>query len=225
MSVFQELVSTMQRGSNSVSLQVKFQSGRVEQKVINLTHYLQILSSSSTNEENYMHIGQIPDGYYDGAISYVSKNIRVIYLIPEKVREIVYYGDSFIVPFPNLVFYFDIIRGTLRNSSVFAIDNLQKLYHYPFGNVHQGNICWGTTKLPNICSIKESGHLIGLFFGSETNNDYYRPGTNVVNKPQYEFQRGLLEELSTLDTFPYEILIQINSNFFAVNQEFLGLNE
>lgn len=191
---------------NEVSVHITDEKGIETRKVLHMSEFLGILEDCATGSE-MLHIGELPEGFYDGAISQEETTFRLAVLVPAGVRPLNYFGDMYMVPFPALMFTFVVTGGSITRSKVFALDtdvpnDKSVVYHYPYGNVYgEGKICWGTNHLERISKKKDINSVVALFFGSETNNDLFRTG-------KYPTQRMLLEEMKTAKTFPRECLLQ-----------------
>ena len=161
---------------------------------------------NSLEEAEYTRIGALPYGYYEGALGKAGNN-KVVLVIPAGVREMSYFDEDITVPYPELVFFLKTDSSNLVQSHVMAKVG-DKLYHYPYGNVYaDAHICWGRNQIKDIRNMVDFNMIPQLFFGSGTNNDLYSAGTNVIKKPEFVYQRGLLETVSKLDTFPEEYLV------------------
>lgn len=204
----EKTVLTITDHSSEVKVVVFYENGRQEEKIVEDFKILDALRTS--HESTYTPIGKIPDGYIDASVGTRPGCFNVCIRVPAGVRCISYYDDDYFIPFPECIFFFKYEDGIKEgNSYVFAKrSNSNELCQYPFANVYgDGKICWGSTKCMPIESMYEVKNHIGLFFGSKTNNDLYRPGSSVIFKEEFINQRGLFEFLKTEETFPDELLI------------------
>ncbi len=158
--------------------------------------------------------------------------LNAVFFIPAGRQVLNYVGNSYVMPFPSILFYFESEGGCLLNTYVFAakirdsseLGTETCLYAFPFGNVdaHSGKVCWGDTKHPFIQNISDFQNIISSFFGSEINNDYYAAGSHVIEREEFRMQRGLLNHLSKLDgEFPDEYLVRSNvGTFMRIEEKF-----
>lgn len=229
----EKLKIEMRKGSHIAKVESFYDDGSRDEKGMVYTDLIGILSESTTGSR-YLNFGELPGGYLRGAvdISNSSSFLAAIRLAPEK-RILPFFGEEHIVPFPELLFLFKVISGKAIKSEVYALvykEGESVIAHYPFGNVHDnGSICWGRTTLPHLNNIKGTEKLIGLFFGSDTNNDLYSVGTNVIQKKEFVNQKGLILEVEKRKKFPHNWLIATRvtmknkvEQFFAEAEEGLG---
>ena len=131
---------------------------------------------------------------------------KVLLQIPSAKRAVFYYGTSYYVPFPSIVFLFETgPRGNLTKSQCVAAGNISnnEFYHYPFGNVYDDySICWGNVFLPQISEMRDFDKITTAFFTSDTNDDLW---TAPISQ-NIKTQRNMLEELSKMDFFPKDWL-------------------
>jgi len=206
-----------------------FTNGREEVKSIEIAEFLRCIRESTTETESFFHIGTLPEGFYDGCVNmWTEASFKVVLTLPMKKRIMNYFGESFIIPFPDMAFFLAVKDGFLKESWVIALDNGKtgKIHeksvvcHYPFGNVHHDyKICWGMNILPKVSKMEESNLYLEQFFGSETNMDLYRAPKGC---PQYTEQRGLIEALFDKDLYPSEWLNHSSIKFGAMVKDFLA---
>lgn len=173
----------------------------VDRKCISYRDFINLLLSSTENEELF-RVGKLPYGYVDSKISLMdTTTFSVVIEVPKAERVLMYYGDMYQVPFPNILMYFYVEQGKLVGSKCFATcGEKETLYCYPFGNVYEdGKICWGNVSLPKIQKLEEINIFVSMFFSSGTNDDLYFNSRGMT-------QRAMLEELVKLDEFPDEML-------------------
>lgn len=133
--------------------------------------------------------------------------------VPAGKRLFSYHKERMILPFPGLLFVLEVVGKRLHGGKCFALSGPFKkgaaLYVYPFGNVevNSGRICFGSNQLPPIESFDDLHKVIELFFGSETNDDYFNIKTMCGSAAwQYGTQLGLCDELARRGEFPFEFL-------------------
>lgn len=188
---------------------------KVTKKRISFDNFVNIINESTIQSEK-MRIGKIPTGYYDGIID-VNGNYECLVVIPEGIKPLIYYDKTYIIPFPNLLFFFQVKNFILTSSKVFAlksqnINDNTLVYRYPFGNVsEEGSICWGLKNNQKIeskhNSMKDVEEFISMFFGSPTNDDHWM---SKRVKEKYVTQRCLIESLVKESRFPSELLVNTN---------------
>lgn len=154
--------------------------GEVIRKEVTLESYIALLNNS-VEEGGNIRLGKLPIGYYDASILSLDKSSFSCVAIRKSCRFVAkYYEAEFVVPYPALAFAFTVKKGNLIKSLCFAVkeeDNISDntmLYHFPYANVYEnGNICWGTNKLPEIRKLEELDVLVDMFFGAPYNEDLF----------------------------------------------------
>lgn len=168
-------------------------------------------------ENKSYRLGKLPFGYID---AYVSREgtYKVAVLYPKKRRGVKYYKDTYYVPYPNVVYIYDVKNGICISRSCFAISDKDlkngitrdtPLYYFPFGNVGEnGSMCYGNIKLPNLTTMDSIDNLVALFLAGEVNDDLYNPNRQTkLAKKQFEVYRYL----ESRKTFPDKILNPVNN--------------
>lgn len=194
---------------NEVRCHVR-KSGNAEYvKTLSVPTFIHLLRSAE-EDVALKRIGKLPLGFLDGAVT--EDQMEAILHVPGAKRPFKYFGSTYVIPFPDLVFHFKSGAGKVVKSHVYALKGKPNgnavLYHYPFGNVYEdGRICWGRNILPDVSCLKEFEQCVLLFFSADTNDDLYsRPTVELNGKKQQLDQRSLLEYLKDRDTFPKELL-------------------
>lgn len=207
----EKMIIEIRKNNSIVKVERFFDDGSQDEKGIDFLDLIGILSES-TFGSHYLNLGELPGGYLRGAIDVgdLSSFLVAIQLAPEK-RILPFFGEEHIVPFPELLFLFKVVKGRTVKSEVYALTNKKGekvIAKYPFGNVHDGgSICWGRNVLPHLDKIKDTEKLIGLFLGSSTNNDLYSVGKNVIQKKEFVNQKGLILEAEKKSKFPHSWLV------------------
>lgn len=211
-----ELISKIKDDvADVVRLQIIDNQGKVTAKVITFQEYIHLLYESQETTNAMQRIGQLPNGYFDGAIHPTQeKTFRCVIVLPATQIPITYQNSEYVIPFPSLVFYFEVESGRITGSRVWALtderpNERSMLYAYPFGNVYKdARICWGGNSLPELSTMKELDGVISLFFGSPTNDDLFNATDKFsTDAPEYVLtQRALFETLKGMETFPKQIL-------------------
>lgn len=180
------------QGDCRATVTINHTDGTSRRKTVSIQEFRNAINAASVSFSSGALLGPLPEGYLEAR--YISPgNFSVWTALPAKTRTILYYGKAYQIPFPPLLFYFEAIKTNVAKSSLYAYHGRagqgMELYHYPFGNVyHDGKICWGNIKLPNIMKLKEVECLIEAFFMSDTNDDLFH---NVHHKTQRELLHSL----------------------------------
>lgn len=188
------------------------------QKVVSFEDFFQVLKEENdTRDCKIARLGKLPYGFIDGGVT--EGDMEAIIHIPSGVRPLMYYEQSYVVPWPDLVFYFRTAKGAITHSKLYALDGAptpkKELKYYPFGNVHQdGRICWGGNVLPKMEVLKDFDKVVTLFFGAGTNDDLYKKFVLKEGRKKRELmQRELLEILKGMDKFPSKCLATTGMTF------------
>lgn len=186
----------------------------VVKKLLKHADYIRTLMGTEAKSE-MISIGQLPRGYYDGRMSATEqKDYECIIVVPQGVRPVELYEETFMVPFPITVFKLGARNGKLCVSYVYAasdevVTDQSRLSYFPFSNVYEdGKICWGQNTLPNINAMRDFDLVTGLFFGSPANTDLYYPSQHLSKDAPIETNtlKEFLGYLDGKDEFPAEIL-------------------
>lgn len=195
---------------------VEEDSGSVFKKIISMDDFTKMILTATDDAEDsrISRLGTLPQGFIDGGMEL--GNMEAIMYVPPRKEIVNFFGTTYVVPFPALIFHFFVSNGKLTKSLVFAtkvnsmeqLGNETPLFHYPFGNVYNdGKICWGNSVLPVINSLKQMDEYVSLFFSSGTNNDLFHSiETKSKGKPVKLDQRSLLELLQGKKSFPKTFL-------------------
>lgn len=193
-------------GQTFMKVSVTDEHGMLTEKTLAMDDYISLLTGSTFQKMSKMlRIGTLPEHYYDGSLSANDDGFRVILHYPACKRAISFGGKHWFVPFPNLIFFFQVKNGAVTQKYCFAVPTADitsetPLFRYPFGNVgSDGGICFGNISL-KIGSIQHIEEACNAFFESVTNNDYY---TEIAGMKQEK----LLKKLSKLDVYPNEWLL------------------
>lgn len=197
-----------------VETQITTDNGETEVKHMTLTDFVNCLQESVEQTDTMLSIGKLPIGYYDGKIDpIIPSNFKCTIVIPRGIHPVNYFETIYLIPFPEIVFFFEVEKGNVATSRCFAvkdgpITDTTNLCHYPFGNVHKdGKVCWGSNLLPAVENLKDLDILVALFFGSPTNDDLYSISKLSANSPEYVLNlRSFYEELNGQDVFPEDVL-------------------
>lgn len=157
----------------------------------------------------------LPKGYCCSKISkFQEDTFSVLLALPAQRRGVIFYETGYAVPFPEIVFLFEVGNGFLNRAKCFSKKG-DNLYKFPFANVYNnGDICWGRNQLPEIKHISEVDKYVELFFGSSYNNDLFTPPKGF--EKECSSMRGFLEVLEKEMTFPDQFLVSCNSTIMTL---------
>lgn len=190
--------------SSLVEVEIEEDNKEMIRRSMSYCDFYKCLNKAALNETMF-HLGKLPHGYVDSEISLMDPSTFtcVVRLSKEK-RLLLYYGEVFEVPFPELIFKFGIVSGNVTYSVCYAcVDN--QLYHYPYGNVHMdGKICWGNIRIPSITTLADVDILVSLFLASATNDDLF------ISMNGCATQRALVAKIKHLEDFPINYLKEAN---------------
>lgn len=190
-------------------------NGKKRTRVVTMESLIKSLTNSVTNEIVKAPVGRIPFGYYDATLGEDQGMMcaEVVTVLPAE-RQIIQYEDTrYDVCLPSLVFHFDIVRGRVSSTDVYAMKDeaptdRSRLYRYPFGNVStSGRVCWGVNVLPGISGLKSLEEVMTLFVQSPCNNDYY-DGKEYCNHKDFTL-RQLFEMLKDEESYPENYLVSL----------------
>lgn len=201
-----KITSVLNSDSPYVSVRIE-ENGKEVLKTISVNDYRRSCFKLHSEEGHKVkRIGAIPSGFINGGVS--ENAYEAIIRIPAAKRPLFYFKQEFVVPFPDVVFYFHAVNRKADKTQVWFSDESGRLYYYPYGNVYaDAKICWGGNVLPNIKSLKDFEYLVSLFFSAPTNEDLYVGVEAVIDgKKGLLTQRELIEYVSVKDKFPVEIL-------------------
>lgn len=190
-------------------------NGSKNSKTVEIRSLLKAFTKSIVETVEQAPIGEIPFGYYDGAIGICNNKLKadVVTVLPASMQVMQYEDTQYDVCVPSLVFSFHVDKGRLECTRVFALKDAKPtddsiLYRYPYGNVYDdGKVCWGHNSLPDIHAIKRLEMVMTLFIQSPCNSDLYRP-EKCIGIRGVEL-RELFEKLRNVQSFPEEYLVPI----------------
>lgn len=225
----EKLTAVLEDPFENVSMHFLFHNGREERKAVSYSDFIRCFHEAGIERKSWRRIGPLPDGFYDGVIDgSTDESFKVVLAVPKRQHIMNYYGDSFIIPYPDMVFFLEVNDRQLHKSLVVALDigksgeitNDALVCKYPFGNVY-GNfgICWGSNILPEVPTLKDTTIIVERFLSSETNMDLYQAPTEY---PEFQNQRGLIEALVKLDEFPAVFLNQTSMKLKEMILSFLN---
>lgn len=190
-------------------------AGKKSSKIVEIGSLLKAFKCAVKADVEQIPIGEIPFGYYDGAIGMRNSKLcaDIVTVLPASMQMMQYENTKYDVCVPSLVFSFHVNKERLENTRVFTLKDEKPteksvLYRYPYGNVHDdGRVCWGSNMFPDIREIKRLEMVMTLFIQSPCNSDLYHSekciGQNDVPL------RELFEQLRNVQNFPEEYLMPI----------------
>lgn len=186
------------------------EKGRKNSKIVEISSLLKAFNSATVETVDMAPIGEIPFGYYNGAIAICHKKLKadIVTVLPASMQMMQYENTRYDVCVPSLVFSFHVDKGRLEKTRVFVLKDAKPaddsmLYRYPFGNVHDdGEVCWGSNELPDIHEIKRLEMVMTLFIQGQCNSDLYHSEKCIGEKDVP--LRELFEKLRNMQSFPEE---------------------
>ena len=201
------LINISKEGVESV--QLREERGAITKKRIAFNDFVDAINRSVVeNDNDYMELGAMPKGYYNGGISKEDSFFGIL-SVPERKYPAKYHEEGFLIPYPSLVFRFTVKKKRLVDSVVYAVTDANitdktELYYFPYANVYRnGTICWGENNLPQIGCMEELQLLPELFFGSPYNDDLFQ---SQWLKHGIHGMYELMKRTSEMDRFPNEWL-------------------
>ena len=196
-----------------VSMTVTYTDGSQERGQVFVEEFLKCLQAGienrSVDKREYLRLGRLPCGYVDAVITDDPETFKVVLKFPPGMRRYNYFGTrEYVIPQPEMLAFVTVEAGKLREMRVFSLAGDDKLYHFPTANVYDtGKVCMGITERPKMTSIKDAENAVSYFYGTEFNNDLYRPGVTVPDLPEFCNQEGLLRALERISEYPSEWLV------------------
>lgn len=194
-------------------------------KVIGYETLMKILKESYREEEFWINMGKLPEGYIDGSKSATGK-WRVKVYRPAQTRAFMLKQDgvkmplTFMIPWPALLFEIDnngsgkvcIVKGTYEKVKKDYWAMRLKGYSYPFGNVSDsGGICMGNINR-KVSRMEDTDGYVEAFYDGVTNFDYIASKKGFTNGLG---QMEALQRISKRKSFPYEWLYEETYSFLS----------
>lgn len=225
-TTMKEAVITIQgEQPRTADVQLVMEDGRTNLYRVRIQDLAGMLDKGMVRDEevNYERVGTIPIGYLDMAYANPT-NFKIACQIPGMVRCYHYMvaeqSRLFLVPFPTILFLFDVKKGFVTESSqCWAVNDMDEICKFPFPNVNNsGFICWGGNRIEKLNCIGEIEKVIELFLTSGFNTHLYEPdktklGLSIEN---------LLRYLEPLTSFPSEILLGVRKSVHSQVSMFLS---
>ena len=207
-----------EHGELRVSLTVE-ENGEEVTTVTTLCGFANLLKEGSIPVERSVpaHIGRLPVGYVSA--DFLDNDNFTVFVERPAMKRNFYYKcaeKKYVIPFPRLLFRFQVTNGKLKSKRVVVVSNNTDLYsgdfeifHYPFGNVGSGSdICMGSIDTSEKETFASVGHYVDMFFNSYTNDDYMHQSSQKY-RPKVS-QQQLIEMLEKKEEFPEEWLMPYN---------------
>lgn len=170
------IISTI-NNPDTVTVRVIDLDGKSVIKNISFDDYIKMLKGNSVTNVVRTRL-HIPTETYD-VVYGGSDDFAVVFIIKPQIAPVSYMQSNYTIPFPQMCFFVNVKNNNVVSTRVFALKSNRicdttPLYHYPFGNVHSnGDICWGSNKLPHIFSLRDALSLFSIFMSAETNSDLW----------------------------------------------------
>lgn len=189
---------------------------RVSRKRLKPEEFFGLFDDSRDGECDMMQILRLPDSVLFAAQGVDQVNtFDAVFFSPAKKRLFSLFGEICEIPFPGIIAKVSVKKGVRTETLVFATDadsptDNTPLYLYPFGNVSDGGVaCFGNISTGVLENVTYAPFVMELFFGGDTNNDYWTPiRVNHAAKTQKE----LVENLKKLEAYPSEWLMKDSMN-------------
>ena len=157
-------------------------------------------------KEKYTTIPKLPEGFYSGGLTAKKDSYWVVLFRPPGKHQWVCGQTHEIleVPFPGLVFAFDVKKGNVGRLSIFAtadevLSETSILCNYPFGHVQVGgSVCMGNVSR-HVGDFSSAYSLVENFLLGVDSGHYYTPG--LMAKPIKPL-RELIGEVIKKKEFP-----------------------
>ena len=188
-------------------------------KNLTVEETLKLLGKSTYEKDaKFYDPGEKPYGYVRHFASDRCDTFKIAVLYPAKKRGIRYFNDTYFVPYPDVLYLYEVRKGYVQTKRCFAIKDKEikpdtKLYAFPFGNVtgSSGAMCYGNIKLPKLKNMSEIGQVVDLFLAGDVNDDLWHGNISKKLK-QYE----LFQLLENKKMFPKNLLVDVNKTFGEV---------
>lgn len=194
-------------------------------KILSYEAMMKVLDRTYRVEEEWIHVGQLPQGYLDCRKS-SSGNWSVKVYRPEQTRAFMLKQEGqkmplvFMIPWPAMLFEVNsngngnvcIVKGAYDRVKKEYWSGKLKSYSYPFGNVSSyGRICMGNIahKMKDMCDVDR---FVEAFYDGVTNFDY------INSKKSFKNGMGQMEALQKIQqrkVFPYSWLYEEPFSFAA----------
>lgn len=178
-----------------------------------------VLLGKSTYERSqvkYYDPGEMPYGYVKHLAGDRADTFKIALLYPAKKRGIKYFNDTYFVPYPNVLYIYEVRKGYVQTKSCFAVKDKvitpeTKLYRFPFGNVtgDTGGMCYGNIKLPKLKEMNDITKVVDLFLSGDVNNDLWHG--NISQKKWKQFE--LFQHIENKKTFPGNLLVEVSGGY------------
>ena len=192
-------------------------------KTLNYEQLMKVLNESYREQDTWIDVGRLPEGYIDCTRS-TSGKWRVRVYRPEQTRAFMLKQEgvkmplTFMIPWPSMFFEIDsnghgnacIVKGSYEKVKADYWSGKLKGYSYPFGNINSyGGICMGNIG-HKVSSMDDVDIFIEAFYDGVTNFDY------IGSKKSFKNDLGQMEALQKIQkrkSFPYTWLYEESFDF------------
>lgn len=197
--------------------------GLTQVKNLTIEDTLKLLGESQAEGKiSFYDPGEKPFGYVKHFASDRCDTFKIAVMYPAKRRGIKYYNDTYFVPYPNVLYIYEVRKGYVQTRRCFAVKDKKitpetKLYRFPFGNVNgdSGNMCYGYIRLPKLKNMSEIDKVVDLFLSGAVNDDLWHGN---VSKKWKQFE--LFQYLENKKTFPNNLLVEVEGNATTFDKVF-----
>lgn len=192
-------------------------------KNLTVEETLRLLGKSTyENEVKYYDPGEKPYGYVKHFASDRADTFKIALLYPAKKRGVKYFTDTYFVPYPNVLYIYEVRKGYVQTKRCFAVKDKEikpdtKLYRFPFGNVtgDTGSMCYGNIKFPRLKNMSDIDKVVDLFLSGGVNDDLWHGN---ISKKWKQFE--LFQYLENKKTFPSNLLVEVEGNATTFDKVF-----
>lgn len=173
-----------------------------------------------------IHVGKLPKNTIDLIVSprTESLNGKIAVFVPASMIFMPFLISNkkmdLMLPFPSLIFIYEIAQGKLVESKVYAckektlgaVNKDTELFNYPYGNVSpsSGQICWGGNVIHTLDRFAEIDTLTTVFFSAPMNMDLYQK--SISNSSGLDLPT-FLDAVKEKKNFPAKYLVPTKLTF------------
>ena len=127
-------------GNTYMRTKLVLDDGTVMEKDLTMEQYFSVLGEASILKvkAEKIPVGELPANFIDGNLTTDPGTFDVALFVSSQKRAVLYCGRHFRIPFPDMVFVFQVRNGAVFSSYCACCDGEgpdAKMYRYPFGNV------------------------------------------------------------------------------------------
>ena len=202
---------------------VHYQSKKeVIEKRLGIAAFISLLDGNLREEEKYVKIPKLASNVYVAKISCNDKSsFECLSIYKAGKRAFSVAGEILRIPFPTLLMYTKIRKGTRNEIRIFALDtdnptDDSKIYEYPFANVYvDGRVCMGNILSDQVESIKDIDDVFEDFICGITSDHLYHR-QNKLGLTQLE----LVKHIKKMNVFPKKLLLKNGKTLMSLMKEF-----